>query len=101
MSKIFAIVVATIPEYYDYKKEHPSHDQEQLAWFKEQYEKGILLGCGPFIPQDGTGLWLIKADSLETATNIVNTSPRVRDGLLAESARIVEWNAHLGRERFK
>jgi uncharacterized protein YciI len=50
MAKLFAVVVATVPEYYNYKKEHPEHDQEQLSWFKAQYEKGILLCCGPFCP---------------------------------------------------
>ena len=31
MTKLFAVVVATVPEYYEYKKEHPEHDQDQLA----------------------------------------------------------------------
>ncbi|MEH2096528.1 MULTISPECIES: hypothetical protein [unclassified Nostoc] len=29
--------------YYDYKNAHPEHDQNQLAWFREQYDKGTLL----------------------------------------------------------
>ena len=101
MAKLFAVVVATVSNYYDYKKEHPEHDEKQLAWFKEQYKKGILLCCGPFVPHDGTGLWIIRADTLEEAINIVNTSPRVQDGMLAESARVVEWNAHLGHHCFE
>jgi len=100
MSKIFAVVVATVPEYYDYKKAHPEHDRDQLAWFKEQEERGNLLCCGPFFPHDGTGIWIIKADSLEAAKTIVNSSPRARDGLLAESARVVEWQVHIGGDRF-
>jgi uncharacterized protein YciI len=43
MSKLFAVVVATVPEYYGYKLAHPEHDQNQLAWFNEQHEKGTLL----------------------------------------------------------
>jgi uncharacterized protein YciI len=82
------------------KKEHSDHDQDQLVWFKEQYEKGILLCCGPFVPHDGTGLWVIKADNVDEALKIVNSSPRVRDGMLADSARIVEWNVHLGSDLF-
>ena len=100
MSKIFAIVVATIPEYYDYKKTHPEHDRDQLAWFREQEEQGTLLCCGPFFPHDGTGLWLIRAENAEAARSIVNSSPRVRDGLLAASARVVEWQVRIGRDRF-
>ncbi|MBK1988011.1 YciI family protein [Sphaerospermopsis aphanizomenoides BCCUSP55] len=99
MSKLFAVVVATVPNYYEYKKEHPEHDQDQLAWFQEQYAKGILLCCGPFVPHDGTGLWVIKAENVEEAHKIVNTSPRVRDGMLADSARVVEWNVHIGSDR--
>ena len=94
------MIVATVPEYYQYKKEHSDHDQDQLVWFKEQYEKGILLCCGPFVPHDGTGLWVIIADNVDEALKIVNSSPRVRDGMLADSARIVEWNVHLGSDLF-
>jgi hypothetical protein len=42
----------------------------------------------------------IQAENLEKAQEIVNTSPRVRDGILADSARVVEWQVHLGRDRF-
>ena len=100
MAKMFAVIVATVPDYYDYKKQHPQHDLDQVEWFKEQYEKGILLCCGPFIPHDGTGLWIIQAETIEDAVNIVNSSPRVRDGMLAEDARVVEWGVHLGSDRF-
>ena len=100
MTKLFAVVVATVPEYYDYKKQHPEHDQNQLAWFQEQYDNGVLLCCGPFVPHDGTGLWIIQAENLESAIKIVNSSPRAKDGMLAKSARVVEWNAHIGLHRF-
>lgn len=100
MAKLFAVVVATVPEYYEYKKKHPEHDKDQLAWFREQHEKGVLLCCGPFFPHDGTGLWVIQAEDAEAALEIVNSSPRVRDGMLADSARVVEWQVHIGRERF-
>jgi uncharacterized protein YciI len=100
MSKLFAVVVATVPEYYDYKLAHPEHDQNQLVWFNEQHEKRTLLCCGPFFPHDGTGLWVIQADNLEQAQAVVNSSPRVRDGMLADSARVVEWEVHIGRDRF-
>ncbi|MEA5509341.1 YciI family protein [Crocosphaera sp. UHCC 0190] len=99
MKKLFAVVVATVPEYYQYKQKHPEHDQDQLTWFREQQEKGILLCCGPFFPHDGTGLWIIQAESAEMAQTIVNSSPRVRDGMLADSARVVEWEVHIGGER--
>ncbi|MEG4058896.1 MULTISPECIES: YciI family protein [unclassified Microcoleus] len=101
MAKLFAVVVANIPEYYDYKIAHPEHDQNQVAWFREQQEKGILLCCGPFSPHDGTGLWVIQAESVEEAQTIVNSSPRARDCMLAESTRVVEWQVHIGRERFE
>lgn len=100
MSKLFAVVVATVPEYYEYKKEHPKHDQDQVAWFKDQYANGNLLCCGPFFPHDGTGVWVIQAENIDEAWEIVNTSPRVRDGMLSDTARVVEWQVHLGRDRF-
>ena len=71
-----------------------------MEWFKEQYQKGILLCCGPFVPHDGTGLWIIQAETIEDTVHIVNSSPRVMDGMLAEDARIVEWGVHLGSDRF-
>ncbi|CDN12810.1 hypothetical protein RintRC_0771 [Richelia intracellularis] len=37
---------------------------------------------------------------MEEAETLVNTSPRVRDGMLAKSARIVEWQVHIGRDLF-
>jgi uncharacterized protein YciI len=100
MSKLFAVVVATIPEYYEYKKEHPEHDRHQREWFEEQYQQGNLLCCGPFVPHDGTGIWVIRAENLDEALAIINTSPRVRDGMLADSTRVVEWNVHIGIDRF-
>lgn len=100
MTKLFAVIVATVPEYYEYKKQHPEHDLHQLEWFREQQEKGVLLCCGPFFPHDGTGLWVIQAEEAETALEIVKTSPRSRDGMLADSARVVEWQVHIGQERF-
>jgi uncharacterized protein len=100
MTQLFAVVVATVPEYYEYKKEHPEHDLDQVAWFKQQYEQGNLLGCGPFFPHDGTGIWILQAENLEKAWEIVNTSPRVRDGLLSDSARVVEWQVQIGSDRF-
>ncbi len=53
-----------------------------------------------FFPHDGTGLWVIQADNLEQAQAVVNSSPRVRDGMLADSARVVEWEVHIGRDLF-
>jgi uncharacterized protein YciI len=43
---------------------------------------------------------VIKAENINEAMDIVNTSPRVRDGMLADSARVVEWNVHLGSDIF-
>ena len=94
--KIFAVVVATVDSYYDYKDKHPEHDQHQIAWFKEQHEKGTLLCCGPFLPADGTGIWLLRAETLDEAQEIAQSSPRAKDGLLAPETRIVEWGVHIG-----
>ncbi|MEG4397178.1 hypothetical protein [Microcoleus sp. BROC3] len=44
---------------------------------------------------------MIQAESVEEAQTIVNSSPRARDGMLAESTKVVEWQVHLGRERFE
>ncbi|WP_041238520.1 YciI family protein [Gloeothece citriformis] len=100
MPKLFAVVVATVAEYYEYKKEHPEHDLAQLAWFEEQAKKGVLLCCGPFVPPDGTGIWIIEAETIEEAKAIVDTSPRAKDGMLSPAARVVEWNIHIGRDLF-
>ncbi|PZD73377.1 hypothetical protein C1752_02192 [Acaryochloris thomasi RCC1774] len=29
MTKLFAVIVNTVPEYYSYKEEHPEHEPEQ------------------------------------------------------------------------
>ena len=44
---------------------------------------------------------VIQAENLEEAQKIVNSSSRVRDGMLANDARIVEWKVHIGRDRFR
>lgn len=98
MAKLFAIIVDTIPDYYSYKEAHPDHEQEQGIWFRQQQEQGKLLCCGPFLPPDGTGLWILRADSLEEAQAISETSPRVQSGLLADSTRIVEWDIRIGQD---
>lgn len=43
---------------------------------------------------------MIQAEKAEAAQAIVNSSPRVRDGMLADSARVVEWQVHIGRDHF-
>ena len=99
MSQLFVVIVATVPEYYEFKKEHPEHDKNQIAWFKEQAKNGNLICCGPFYPHDGTGIWILQAENLEKAREIVCTSPRAKDNLLADETRIVEWQANIGRDR--
>ena len=47
------------------------------------------------------GLWVIQAESVEEAQTIVKRSPRARDGMLANSARVVEWQVHIGCEHFE
>lgn len=99
MGQLFVVIVATVPEYYEFKKEHPEHDKNQIAWFKEQSENGNLLCCGPFYPHDGTGLWILQAENMEKVQEIVNTSPRAKDNLLSDETRIVEWQTTIGRDR--
>lgn len=98
MSQLFVAIVATVPEYYEFKKEHPEHDKNQIAWFREQKEKGNLVCCGPFYPHDGTGIWIVQAESIEKVQEIVKTSPRAKDNLLSDKTRIVEWQATIGRD---
>lgn len=50
-------------------------------------------------PPDGMGLWIIKAESLGDALGIVNSGPRVQDGMVSNSARIVEWQVHIGQSQ--
>lgn len=97
--KLFA--VATQSNYYDDKKTHSEHDQHQLDWLKEQAQNGTLLRRGPFYPHDGTGLWIIQAETLEAASLIVVSSPRAKDGILSDQARVVAWEAHFGVSRFQ
>lgn len=92
MSKTFAVIVATVPHYYEYSKAHPGHQPAQIAWFQKLHAEGRLIACGPFLPFNGTGLWVLRAASLEEAWAIVKTSPRYTDGMLSEAARVVEWN---------
>lgn len=101
MSKIFAVLVETTDGYGDYAMRHPEHNQRQRAWFVQAANEGKLLACGPYVPNDGTGLWLIRAAGREEAEAIVQTSPRYRDGMLSmDRSRIVEWVVSIGKERF-
>lgn len=95
--KIFAVIVETTSNYYEYKDKHPEHDRNQISWFQQRHKKGTLLCCGPFLPADGTGLWLLQAEDFDEAKEIVSSSPRAQDGLLSLDARIVEWDIRIGK----
>ena len=95
--KIFAVIVETTSNYYEYKDKHPEHDRNQISWFQQRHKKGTLLCCGPFLPADGTGLWLLQAEDFDEAKEIVSSSPRAQDGLLSPDARIVEWDIRVGK----
>ena len=100
MSKVFAVIVQTVPGYRAYSDAHPEHQQHQGAWFQQAATDGKLLACGPFLPHDGTGLWLLRAESLEEAQAIARTSPRYTEGMLdLEKTRIVEWGVSIGKDR--
>ncbi|MEG4048435.1 MULTISPECIES: hypothetical protein [unclassified Microcoleus] len=43
---------------------------------------------------------MIQAENVEEAQTIVSSSPRALEGMLAESTRVVEWQVHIGCERF-
>ena len=101
MSKVFAVMVETAPGYSAYALSHPDHNQRQRAWFVQMANEGKLLACGPYVPGEGTGLWLLRAGNHEEAIAITRTSPRFKDGMLAEEkTRIVEWTVSIGKERF-
>ena len=101
MSKVFAVLVETTADYSAYALSHPDHNQRQRAWFVQTANEGKLLACGPTLPGEGTGLWLLRAASLEEARAITRTSPRFKDGMLAEEkTRVVEWTVSIGKERF-
>lgn len=101
MSKIFAVLVEPAPGYDDYVRTHPEHNQRQRAWLVTAANEGKLLACGPYAPQDGTGLWLLRAASREEAEAIVRSSPRHQDGQLSlDRTRVVEWAVSIGKERF-
>jgi uncharacterized protein YciI len=101
MSKIYAVLVETTDGYADYALTHPDHNQRQRAWFVKTANEGKLLACGPYLPHDGEGLWLLRADNREEAEAIVRSSPRHADGVLSmEKTRIVEWGVSIGKERF-
>ncbi len=101
MSKLFVVLVQTVPGYAEYVKAHPEHQQHQLAWFQKIAKEGMLVACGPFVPHDGTGLWILRAESIEEVQELAKTSPRYTDGMLdLASTRITEWGASIGKERF-
>lgn len=102
MSKIFSVIVATSDDYLERSRAIPDHQARQGAWFAQNAKEGKLIACGPFMPRDGTGLWLVRAASLDEAKEIVATSPRATDGMLAEGkTRIVEWDVAIGQARFE
>jgi uncharacterized protein YciI len=101
MSKVFAVLFETTPEYGDFTARHPDHNQRQRAWFVQMANDGKLLACGPLAAPDGAGLWLLRAASRDEAESMVRTSPRFQDGLLSlDKTRIVEWAVSIGKERF-
>jgi uncharacterized protein YciI len=99
MSKLFVVLIKTLPHYLEYSKNHPEHQQEQLAWFGEQHKSGRLLLAGPFSDQPGTGMWILRAESREEALALIDTSPRKKAGVLAEGTEVHEWPLSIGAER--
>ena len=101
MAKLFVVQVQTVEGYLEYSQAHPEHQQHQGAWFQQAAAEGKLVACGPFLPHDGTGLWILRAESHENAMEIIKTSPRFTDGMLAlERTRVAEWGVAIGKERF-
>lgn len=99
MLKLFAVLIKTAPHYQEYQRMHPEHQPAQGAWFREQQQAGRIACAGPFLDQPGTGMWLLRAESMEEARALIATSPRATAGLLAESTEIHEWSLTVGAER--
>mmetsp|Transcript_23337 Transcript_23337/g.37505 ORF Transcript_23337/g.37505 Transcript_23337/m.37505 type:complete len:371 (-) Transcript_23337:361-1473(-) len=84
-SKKSYFVTLGVGSYIDYDKalqEHANTREDQKAYVKSKMGDGSLVAYGPLrglifpptTPQD-VGLWMIKADSLEEAKEIVKDSP--------------------------
>lgn len=100
MSKIFAVLVATVDAFDGYARAHPDHSQRQRAWLVKMANEGKLLACGPYATFDG--LWLLRAANREEAQAILESSPRYQDEMVsAERTKIAEWAVSIGKERFQ
>ncbi len=75
-------------------------ENKNLAWMKENHDNGNVLFSGP--TQQGVGIWVLRASSMDAARALVATHPWVEAGL-RDVSEIYEWNVQqaLGIGRFE
>jgi uncharacterized protein YciI len=75
-------------------------EHENLDWMKAQHNAGRVLFSGP--TTEGVGIWVLRADSKDEASQLVQSHPWVTGGL-RDVSEIYEWNVQqaLGIGRFE
>mmetsp|Transcript_28233 Transcript_28233/g.68688 ORF Transcript_28233/g.68688 Transcript_28233/m.68688 type:complete len:435 (+) Transcript_28233:135-1439(+) len=95
MQKLFAVIeMAESPESIAAATENsPELKQEQDAYLKDLMDKGLIISSGNFESQEVlTGVWIAKADSLESALRIRDNSPYWTAGIIPNTI-VRQWNA--------
>uniref|UniRef100_A0A7S0DTJ3 YCII-related domain-containing protein n=1 Tax=Amorphochlora amoebiformis TaxID=1561963 RepID=A0A7S0DTJ3_9EUKA len=74
-------------------EDSPSLKEEQDAYLKDLMEKGLIVSSGSFESQEAlTGVWIVKADSLDSALKIRDNSPYWKSGIIPNTI-VRQWNA--------
>mmetsp|Transcript_2225 Transcript_2225/g.3534 ORF Transcript_2225/g.3534 Transcript_2225/m.3534 type:complete len:448 (-) Transcript_2225:194-1537(-) len=93
--KLFAVIemaesAQTMPETL---ANSPDLQKEQEAYLKDLMDKGLIVASGSFESQEAlTGVWVVKADSLESALRIRDNSPYWNAGVIPNTI-VRQWNA--------
>src|SRR5262245_25085128 len=75
-------------------------EDQNLSWMKTNHDAGNVLFSGP--TNQGVGIWVLRAASLDAAKALVAEHPWVKAGL-RDVSEIYEWNVQqaLGIGRFE
>ena len=75
-------------------------EHENLDWMKQHHNAGRVLFSGP--TTEGVGIWVLRAESKDEASQLVQGHPWVAAGL-RDVSEIYEWNVQqaLGVGRFE
>ena len=93
---LFALIHRPGPAWQDGidYREQPGIERH-IGYMRRLFDEGRMVMGGPFL-DDGGGLVLIEAESLDEATTLAGDDPTIRGGLL--SAEVHPWRVVFRRE---